>query len=142
MGWDGSHLHTFEIGGRYYGDPDAIDDVVNEERLTMNTVAKSAGRRFNYTYDFGDNWQHEIVIEGKKPLVDGRGYPSCIAGKRNCPPEDCGGRWGYQELVAALADPTHQKYRNWIEMIGEGFDPEEFSAEAADAIIATRFGRE
>ena len=54
---------------------DAIDDVVNEERLTMNTVAKSAGRRFNYTYDFGDNWQHEIVIEGKKPLVDGRGYP-------------------------------------------------------------------
>ena len=92
MGWDGSHLHTFEIGGRYYGDPDAIDDVVNEERLTMNTVAKSAGRRFNYTYDFGDNWQHEIVIEGKKPLVDGRGYPSCIAGKRNCPPEDCGGR--------------------------------------------------
>ena len=65
MGWDGSHLHTFEIGGRYYGDPDAIDDVVNEERLTMNTVAKSAGRRFNYTYDFGDNWQHEIVIGGK-----------------------------------------------------------------------------
>ena len=66
----------------------------------MNTVVKSGGRRFNYTYDFGDNWQHEIVIEGKKPPVYGRGYPACIAGKRNCPPEDCGGRWGYQELVA------------------------------------------
>ena len=62
--------------------------------------------------------------------------------KRNCPPEDCGGRWGYQELVAALADPEHQKYQNWIEMIGEGFDPEEFSAETADAIVAARFGRE
>ena len=86
MGWDGSHLHTFEIGGRYYGDPDAIDDVVNEERLTMNTVAKSAGRRFNYTYDFGDNWQHEIVIEGKKPLVDGRGYPLLHCRKAELPP--------------------------------------------------------
>lgn len=142
MGWEGSHLHTFEIGGRYYGDPDSVDDVINEEQLTVNTVVKSGGRRFNYTYDFGDNWQHEIVIEGKKPPVDGRGYPACIAGKRNCPPEDCGGRWGYQELVAALADPEHQKYQNWIEMIGEGFDPEEFSAEAADAIVAARFGRE
>ena len=114
MGWEGSHLHTFEIGGRYYGDPDSVDDVINEEQLTMNTVVKSGGRRFNYTYDFGDNWQHEIVIEGKKPPVDGRGYPACIAGKRNCPPEDCGGRWGYQELVAVLADPEHQKYQNWI----------------------------
>jgi hypothetical protein len=55
MGWEGSHLHTFEIGGRYYGDPDSVDDVINEEQLTMNTVVKSGGRRFNYTYDFGDN---------------------------------------------------------------------------------------
>jgi hypothetical protein len=141
MGWDGDHLHMFDIAGQHYGDPHSVDEVADEERLTLNGVLKSGIARFTYTYDFGDNWEHAILIEKKPPPVDSRSYPACVAGKRNCPPEDCGGRWGYQELLAVLADPAHPGYQDWIEMIGEGFDPEAFSAETADARVAARFGR-
>jgi Plasmid pRiA4b ORF-3-like protein len=141
MGWDDEHLHMFDIAGRSYGDPSAVDDVADEEHLTLNGILKSDVARFTYTYDFGDNWEHTIVIEGQPPPVDSRRYPTCVAGKRNCPPEDCGGAWGYQDLLAVLADPAHPRYREWIEMIGEGFDPEDFSVDAADARVAARFGQ-
>ena len=94
-----------------------------------------------YTYDFGDGWEHAIVIEGKQPPAGGRSYPACIAGKRNCPPEDCGGCWGYQKFLAILADPAHPRRQEWVEMIGGDFDPEAFSVEAADARVAAWFGR-
>ena len=141
MGWDDGHLHVFDIAGRQYSDPQAVDDVADEERLTVNGVVRSGASRFTYTYDFGDDWEHVIVIEGKQPPIDGRSYPACVAGKRNCPPEDCGGCWGYQELLAILADPVHPRRQEWVEMIGDDFDPEAFSIEAADARVATRFGR-
>jgi len=143
MGWDDDHLHVFDIAGRSYSDPSAVDDVADEERATLNGVLKSGVTRFSYTYDFGDNWQHMIVIESQSPPppVDGRRYPACVAGKRNCPPEDCGGSWGYQDLLAVVANPAHPTYREWIAMIGEGFDPEDFSVDAADARVAARFGR-
>ena len=73
--------------------------------------------------------------------ITGRRYPACLAGKRHCPPEDCGGAWGYQDLLAILADPAHARYQEASEMVGEGFDPKAFSAEAADALVAARFGR-
>jgi len=106
----------------------------------VNGVLRSGVSRFTYTYDFGDEWEHAIVIEGKQPPVDGRRYPACVAGKRNCPPEDCGGCWGYQQLLAILADPAHPRRREWAEMIGEDFDPEAFSVAEADARVAARFG--
>lgn len=141
MGWDDGHLHAFDIAGRQYSDPLAVDDVADEERLTVNGVLRSGVSRFTYTYDFGDDWEHVIGIEGKQPPIDGRSYPACVAGKRNCPPEDCGGCWGYQELLAILADPAHPRRQEWVEMIGDDFDPEAFSIEAADARVATRSGR-
>ena len=141
MGWEDGHLHLFDIAGRHYGDPLTVDEVTDEERLTLNGVVRSGVTRFTYTYDFGDDWEHAITIEGKHPPVEGRRYPACLAGKRHGPPEDCGGVWGYQELLAILANPAHARHQEWIEMIGEGFDPEAFSAEAADALIAARFGR-
>ena len=99
MGWDNDHLHAFDIGGRQYGDRHTVDDVADENRLTLNSLLKSGVARFAYT-DFGDNWEHMVVIE--KSRAGGRGvvYPACVAGKRNCPPEDCGGAWGYQHLLA------------------------------------------
>ena len=105
MGWEDQHLHVFHVAGRPYGDPHTVDDVADEDRLTMNGVVKSGVARFTYTYDFGDDWEHSIIIEGKRSPLDERNYPACVAGKRNCPPEDCGGPWGYQELLAVLADP-------------------------------------
>ena len=106
MGWYGGHLYVFDVAGRSYGDPAMVDHVADDTRLTIGGVMKSGVRRFTYTYDFGDNWEHEIVIEGKRAAMAGRRYPACIAGRRNCPPEDCGGVWGYREFLAALADPS------------------------------------
>ena len=115
MGWDGGHLHAFHIAGRQYGDPDSLDEVADEEGLTLNKVLNTGVSRFTYTYDFGDNWEHTVLIERpRRPLEAGR-YPACIAGKRNCPPEDCGGPWGYQDLLAVLADPTHPEYLERVE---------------------------
>jgi Plasmid pRiA4b ORF-3-like protein len=141
MGWEGYHLHGFNVAGRTYGDPHSVDDVADEERLTVDGVLGTGVVRFTYTYDFGDNWEHTIAIEAKQPPIVGRSYPACVAGKRNCPPEDCGGPWGYQELLAALANPAHPEHREWIQAIGKDFDPEAFSVELADASIAARFGR-
>src|SRR5215207_4881541 len=92
-----------------------------------------------HPYDFGDNWEHTVLIERpRRPLEAGR-YPACLAGKRNCPPEDCGGPWGYQDLLAVLADPAHPAYLERVEWVGEGFDPEAFAIEEANARLAARF---
>jgi hypothetical protein len=141
MGWEGYHLHLFDIDGRQYGEPHSVDDVADEQRLTLNALVKSGVARFSYTYDFGDNWEHSVVIEKKRPPVDAPLYPACVAGKRNCPPEDCGGPWGYQRMLAILADPDHPEHADHIEWFGEDLDPEEFSVIGTDAIIAARFGR-
>ena len=141
MGWDDAHLHAFDIAGREYGDPDSVDGVADEERLSLNAVLKSGVRRFIYTYDFGDNWEHTVLIERPRRPLEAGSYPACIAGQRHCPPEDCGGSWGYQDLLAVLADPTHPDYPERVEWVGEDFDPEEFSVDVANARLATRFRR-
>jgi hypothetical protein len=141
MGWDDAHLHAFDIAGREYGDPDSVDGVADEERLTLNAVLKSGISRFTYTYDFGDNWEHVVLIERPRRPLEAVSYPACIAGKRHCPPEDCGGSWGYQDLLAVLANPAHPDYPERVEWVGDDFDPEEFVIDAANAQLAARFGR-
>jgi hypothetical protein len=141
MGWNDSHLHAFEIDGRQYGDRHTVDDVADERRLTLDGLMKSGITRFGYTYDFGDNWEHIVTIEKTQPPIEGKSYPACVAGARNCPPEDCGGSWGYQHLLEVLADPAHPERAEQIEWIGEEFDPNEFSVEIADATLAARFNR-
>ncbi|MER8930647.1 plasmid pRiA4b ORF-3 family protein [Mesorhizobium sp. M0915] len=66
-------------------------------------------------------------------------YPICITGKRNCPPEDCGGIWGCEELLAILANPTHPEHVERIDWIGEKFNPDEFDLEHANTVLAARF---
>jgi hypothetical protein len=145
IGWDSSHLHAFEIGERQFGDRSVMDDVENEDRRTLGDLVRSGMRRFRYTYDFGDDWQHDILIE-KTPAASGtknrgKSLPACIAGKRNGPPEDCGGPWGYAELLAVLSDPAHPLHDERLEWIGEEFDPEAFAVSAADAALAAAFRR-
>ncbi len=141
MGWYGGHLHVFDIAGRQYGDPRILEDVASETRLTLDGVLGTGVVRFTYTYDLGDNWQHQVLIERTQPALDAGRYPACIAGKRNCPPEDCGGPWGYAELLAAIADPTHPEHADQRAWLGDDFDPDEFDVAAADADVASRFGR-
>ena len=140
MGWEDSHLHVFDIGGKSYGDRASVDDVADENRLTLGGLRSSGVARFGYTYDFGDNWEHTVTIEKTLPAAEGMTYPTCLAGKRACPPEDCGGPWGYQELLDIIADPAHPERAERLEWLGEDFDPEEFSVVAANSILGSRFG--
>lgn len=128
MGWTDSHLHEFRVGKRRYGQPDPTwpDDVLNEKRLTLRTLVDREVKRFRYNYDFGDGWEHDILIEGTSDPEPGVEYPRAIAGRRACPPEDCGGPYGYQDLLEVLRNPRHpdpNERRSWIR---ESFDPEEF----------------
>ena len=135
------HLHAFDIAGRQYGDPRTLDEVADEKRLTLSDLLRSGVLRFAYLYDFGDSWERTVAIERNPPSRGTPRLPACVAGKRNCAPEDCGGSWGYAELLAAVADPAHPEHRERIEWLGEEFDPEEFAVETANARIAARFSR-
>ena len=80
---------------------------------TASTIAKE-GESFRYTYDFGDDWKHKVTVEKIAPPDPGD-VPACIDGRRACPPEDCGGTWGYRELLEILADPTHPEHAERVE---------------------------
>jgi hypothetical protein len=143
MGWTNSHLHEFEIKGRVYGDPELLDDGFGDiefiDSLQTNLGDLLAGKRplrkFRYSYDFGDGWEHAIEFEGVVPAESGKKYPCCLDGKRACPPEDVGGVWGYAEFLEAIRNPKHEEYESYLEWIGGEFDPEAFSeAEATKAM--------
>ena len=139
MGWGGHHLYVFDVAGRGYGDPAMVDDVADDERLTVGGVLKAGVRRFTYTYDFGDDWEHEIVLERVLVAEPGVRYPLCLAGKGACPPEDCGGVWGYEELREALADPAHERHEEMLEWLGlqtaAEFDPARFDVEEVNGAL-------
>jgi Plasmid pRiA4b ORF-3-like protein len=122
MGWYDCHLHQFEANGREYADPaHMIEATSDEARCTLARMR--AGDRFTYWYDFGDDWWHDIVVESVDRADPALTYPRCVTGRRACPPEDCGGPGGFNELVRALGDdkhPEHEAYREWIEI---GYDP-------------------
>jgi hypothetical protein len=140
MGWNDAHLHDFDIAGERFGDPSTTDEVANEARVTLAAIRKAGVDRFKYTYDFGDDWEHLIVIEGTVPRAEGQHYPACIAGKRACPPEDSGGPYGFADLLQVRADPSHPNHEEMAEWLDEDFDPEAFSVADADAALAARFG--
>jgi hypothetical protein len=131
MGWTDSHLHQFVIGGKSYGepDPDYGDEMAHEQRYKLSQVAKGEKAKLRYEYDFGDSWQHQLLVEKVlQPEADVH-YPRCVTGKRNCPPEDCGGVWGYAEFLEAIRNSDHPEHRNMLEWVGDEFDPEAFDLE-------------
>jgi hypothetical protein len=129
MGWTDSHLHQFIIGDECYGphDPDLdMDlDMADERKVKLSQVA-SLKDKFVYQYDFGDCWEHLILVEKLLPPEPEVRYPACVDGQRNCPPEDCGGAWGYQSLLKTIADPTHPDHEEMCEWLGDEFDAEVF----------------
>jgi hypothetical protein len=141
MGWDDSHLHVFQIDGRHYGDRSTVDDVADENRLTLAGIMKSGISRFAYTYDFGDSWKHGLVIETAQPMIPEQACPLCADGKRACPPEDSGGPQGYQKLLEVLTDPDNPKYAEQREWIGEDFNPEAFDIDVANNLLKAKFGQ-
>jgi hypothetical protein len=141
MGWEDAHLHEFRVGNRRYGEPS--DDgwpgaprTYSENSVKLGSLVDQRIRRFQYVYDFGDDWEHEVLIEKIEPLDSEQQYPSLITGKRRCPPEDCGGGYGYAQLLEALADPTAEEHTELTEWVGGQFDPERLDLELINQRLA------
>jgi len=139
MGWTNSHLHHFPLGKQLYGDPELMQENFAELGYKDSTAAKLSGIvpqsgkrfKFRYEYDFGDSWEHEIVVEKTIDRAVDQRYPVCLEGARSCPPEDCGGVWGYADLLEAITNPKHESHAELLEWLGGSFDPEAFDPIAA-----------
>jgi Plasmid pRiA4b ORF-3-like protein len=141
MGWMGGHLHAFDVGGEQYGEPDIEMDTEDEEGIRLSEVLRGR-KKFTYMYDFGDSWDHIIELEKKVTAESDMTYPRCIAGKRACPPEDCGGPWGYPDFLNILADPRHKEHESMVDWMGdEDFDPEKFELDDINRRLASLTGR-
>jgi len=138
MGWWNAHLHQFVVGNIYYGEPhpDYGFEMRDESRVKLAQVVPHEKAKFVYEYDFGDSWEHELLVEKILPAEKGVRYPRCIKGKRACPPEDVGGVWGYDDFLEAIKDPKHPEHEDMLEWIGDEFDPEEFDLAALNEALS------
>lgn len=139
MGWEDDHLHQFDMKDPTTGDKVQIGipyessfagcEIIPGNKARISEYFLTPKDKAIYEYDFGDGWEHEIVLEKILPADDGVNYPKCIAGERACPPEDCGGPWGYEDLLEIMKDPKHDQYEERMEWLGDEFDPEDFAPE-------------
>ena len=140
MGWMNGHLHQFEKDGVLYGVPDGeFDfgfDLEDENKYRLSDLLKSEKDWLSYEYDFGDDWRHKIILEKILPFDASSGVAKCIKGKRACPPEDCGGIWGYENLLEIMSDPAHDEHEDMMEWLGEEFDPERFSLSEINTMLS------
>jgi hypothetical protein len=124
MGWTNSHLHQFIIDGERYSIPDVDDEepVIDERLHTLSQIAPYKNYKFLYEYDFGDNWEHDVVVE---KILTNITFALCLEGERACPPEDVGGTGGYKEFLKAIKDPDHEEHDSCLLWVGGKFDPEQ-----------------
>jgi hypothetical protein len=135
FGWQGYLMHCFSSGREEIGLPDPELGFIDERDVNVGELIGAVGDRLRYTYDFGDDWQHEIVVEALLDPHPEIHYPVLVAAKGACPPEDCGGPWGYAELKDILTDPKHERHQEMLDWLGlsdaSEFDP---AAVATDEI--------
>ena len=138
MGWTDSHLHQFIFRRLSLSDLRSRvgSKVADENRTKLRELIETAGAKLLYEYDFGDGWQHELLLE-EVLLGDETFQQTCVAGKRCCPPEDCGGPQGFAELLQALQDANHPSHDEAGEWVGD-FVPESFSADEANRRLRRR----
>jgi hypothetical protein len=136
MGWYDAHLHQFFVGGYNITDRTTLEESgygdADVAKTRLDEFVGQEGQKFVYEYDFGDSWEHELLLEKILEAEAGVNYPRCLKGKRNCPPEDCGGVWGYAEFLEALQDPENPEYEEMLEWLDDDFDPEEFDLEGVN----------
>lgn len=141
MGWEECHLHCFRQAGRTY-EPKAKRELVDfflpkrtqdESKVRLADLLPAEGDWLLYEYDFGDSWAHEVRVEKVLPAPPGVRQPSCQAGERACPPEDCGGLPGFEHLLTVMANRKHPEYREMLEWLGERFDPKAFNLAEVNA---------
>ena len=153
MGWRDCHLYAFrDRSGTSYGDPALSElDFADESKARVSEVLAERGDEVEYEYDFGDSWRHQVkLVETRHDEGLGLKGLACIGGHGVCPPEDCGGIWGYAELCESLADPRHRDHEEMAEWMREiqpasfdpsQYDPNAFDLEAANAAVRTLLGR-
>lgn len=143
MGWMDFHLHAFEFRlpnrGTIEISSEPADELhsfrynqrnFSEDKAKISVHFDQLSKSCIYTYDFGDSWDHIVKLEKILPIVEGETYPTCTAGKMACPPEDCGGLYGYYMYMDALQDPKSEEYETAVEVLGEDFDAESFFPES------------
>lgn len=140
MGWTGSHLHSFAIQGMEHSLSKSglgLDelDTCDEPSTRLSQIITGEKFKFCYLYDFGDSWVHEVLVEKVLTAKRHKHYPACIKAKRACPPEDCGGTWGYQALLKAIKAPKHPEHASRLEWLGTSFDPEEVGLDEINNLL-------
>jgi Plasmid pRiA4b ORF-3-like protein len=109
--------------------------VRDEKRVKLSQIAMQEKVKFVYTYDMGDDWEHEILVEKILPPDPQIVYPICLKGKGACPPEDCGGVWGYKDLLTVLQQPEHPEYASMLEWVDDDFDPNFFDLDDVNELL-------
>ncbi|RVX46062.1 pRiA4b ORF-3-like protein [Nonomuraea polychroma] len=141
FGWEDYHMWVFESPLGRYGVADRELHIASAAAKRLNQVAPAPEDRFSYTYDFGDDWEHAILVEAVTQAEPGIAYPRCLAGRRACPPEDCGGIWGYDYLLEILADPKHEEHEDRLEWLGldsaDQFDPTAFNLAQTNTALSS-----
>lgn len=146
MGWEDCHLHQFDCKQTLYGIPDEEShglfdmNVRNEKEYRLSELLQKEKESLVYDYDFGDGWSHKVVLEKLLSPDKSLKRPLCLKGKGACPPEDCGGIWGYQDLLEILSDPSHPESEEMLEWIGRDFDPAVFNPDAVNAMLTVEAG--
>jgi hypothetical protein len=147
MGWSNSHLHHFIVGKlpnlRFIGAPDPYEDgdlknEENENEVLISRVLTGSKTKITYEYDFGDSWEHEVVLEEVMEAKARVFYPRCVAGENACPPEDVGGVWGYVDFLQAINNTDHKQHNFYLEWVGGEFNPEKFDLDAVNKLLKNR----
>lgn len=132
LGWENYHMHVFSFGHEEFGIPDPELGFSDERQVALGELI-DLGARFRYTYDFGYDWEHEILVEDVLDADPDTHYPVLVAAKGACPPEDSGGPWGYASLKEILADPNHDEHQDMLEWLSlddaSEFDPTAITTE-------------
>jgi hypothetical protein len=150
MGWTDSHLHQFILGKRpnyvYVMPPDPEGDFdrdipsLDAYHVTVAQLMERGEGRVVYEYDFGDSWEHEVRLEKDMPMEPGMQVPTCLDGARACPPEDCGGIGGYEDIVKMVADPKFEPENGpreeLMEWLGGEYDPEAFNLGEVNGLLS------
>ena len=139
FGWQNYHLYRFEYKDRAFEQLDDESTAEDAARTTLQALDLKAGSSLLYTYDFGDDWHHEVRLVGTRPLNPDLIYPVCIDGARAGPPEDAGGPSGYERLLEILADPTNPEFLEMRAWAGSHFHPETFDLRATNRILQLAF---
>ncbi len=143
MGWTNSHLHQFINNRTFYSVKHPDDDMWDEidtidyekEKTRISDLLITEKDKIVYEYDFGDGWEHDLLLEKVLPIDSKLKYPLCITGKMNCPPEDCGGIWGYTNMLEILNQPDHEEYESFKEWLGGNFDPDHFDKDEINELL-------